>query len=300
MPEPDATAIASVRRFNRTVTQRVGALHDRYLSTGRSLGADRVLWEIGPDGCDVRTLRGRLELDSGYLSRILRTLEADGLVTVAPSATDARVKFATLTTTGRRERGRLDQRSDALAASFLTSLNEAQQDKLLAAMDEVERLLTAGLVRFDVVDPDSHQAKWCLEQYFAELAARFDAGFDPAASLPADGDHLRLPRGLFVLATLRAEPVGCGAMKFTAGEPAYLKRMWVAESVRGLGVGRRLLAELESLAAKHGAPGTRLETNRALVEAIAMYTSAGYVETEPFNDEPYAHHWFVKPRDSSR
>jgi ribosomal protein S18 acetylase RimI-like enzyme len=70
--------------------------------------------------------------------------------------------------------------------------------------------------------------------------------------------------------------------------------MWIAPSARGLGLGRRLLAELEEHARRRGARAVRLETNRALVEAIALYRSAGYVETEPFNDEPYADHWFEK------
>ncbi len=70
--------------------------------------------------------------------------------------------------------------------------------------------------------------------------------------------------------------------------------MWVAESVRGLGIGRRLLAELEALAARHASHVLRLETNRSLTEAIAMYRAAGYLEVDPFNDEPYAHHWFEK------
>jgi ribosomal protein S18 acetylase RimI-like enzyme len=70
--------------------------------------------------------------------------------------------------------------------------------------------------------------------------------------------------------------------------------MWVDSTTRGLGVGRRLLTELEACAASHGAGSVRLETNRTLVEAISLYRSAGYVEVAPFNDEPYAHHWFVK------
>ncbi len=75
--------------------------------------------------------------------------------------------------------------------------------------------------------------------------------------------------------------------------------MWVAESVRGLGIGRRLLCELEDHAARHGATTVRLETNRALVEAINLYRSAGYTEVAPFNDETYAHHWFEKKITSS-
>jgi DNA-binding MarR family transcriptional regulator len=78
--------VGQVRRFNRVVTQRVGALDDHFLSRDRPLGEARVLWEVGSDGCDVRELRSRLDLDSGYLSRLLRSLEAAGLVTVKRSA----------------------------------------------------------------------------------------------------------------------------------------------------------------------------------------------------------------------
>jgi ribosomal protein S18 acetylase RimI-like enzyme len=88
--------------------------------------------------------------------------------------------------------------------------------------------------------------------------------------------------------------VGCGAVKHHPGAPSELKRMWVAESARGLGIGRRLLGELERRAVRSGATKARLETNRALVEAIAMYRSAGYLEVPAFNDEPFAHHWFEK------
>src|SRR4051794_27009578 len=112
-------AVRTVRSFNRTVTQRVGALNDHYLARDRPLGAARLLWEIGPAGCDVRTLRSRLGLDSGYLSRLLRSLEASGLVTVGPSNGDKRIRRAILTRKGRAEVRLLDQRSDALARSML-------------------------------------------------------------------------------------------------------------------------------------------------------------------------------------
>ena len=105
---------------------------------------------------------------------------------------------------------------------------------------------------------------------------------------------MTLPAGLFLVATLHSEPVGCGALKFHPGAPAEIKRMWVASSVRGLGLGRRLLAELEARATAHGVRVLRLETNRALGEAIGLYLAAGYREVAAFNDEPYAHHWFEK------
>jgi ribosomal protein S18 acetylase RimI-like enzyme len=88
--------------------------------------------------------------------------------------------------------------------------------------------------------------------------------------------------------------MGCGAVKLHGSEPAEIKRMWVAPSARGLGLGRRILKELERYARAHGASVAHLETNRALDEAIALYRSAGYVEVARFNDEPYADHWFEK------
>src|SRR6516165_2506404 len=115
----DASMIRQVQRFNRTVTQRIGALDDAFLARGRPLGQDRVLWEIGPDGCDVRLLRSRLDLDSGYLSRLLRALEDDGLVAVGPSEADGRVRIARLTGAGVAERAVLDRRSDHAAPAIL-------------------------------------------------------------------------------------------------------------------------------------------------------------------------------------
>src|SRR3954453_5162957 len=112
--------IEQVRRFNRAVTQRVGALNDQYLARDRPLGEARVLWEIGQDGCEVRALRSRLELDSGHASRLRGALEAAGLVEVRPSAADGRVRAAQLTPAGRAERALLDERSDDVARSILT------------------------------------------------------------------------------------------------------------------------------------------------------------------------------------
>jgi len=287
-------AVSQVRSFNRLITQRVGALNDRYLARDRPLGEARLLWEIGVDGSDVRGLRSRLDLDSGYLSRLLRSLETAKLIRVEPREDDKRVRMVRLTPAGRAERDLLERRSDELARSFLEPLSEPLRRRLVAAMAEVERLLTAALVEIDVVDPAHRDAQLCIREYFAELGRRFDTGFDPASSTPVELHELRPPAGLFLVATLRSEPVGCGALKFHGDQPAELKRMWVAESARGLGIGRRLLDELERHAAAGGAGVIRLETNRTLTEAIGLYRSAGYREVEAFNDEPYAHHWFEK------
>jgi DNA-binding MarR family transcriptional regulator/predicted GNAT family N-acyltransferase len=273
--------IQQVRSFNRTVTERVGALQDAYLGRGRPLGANRVLWEIG-DGTDLRSLRATLSLDSGYLSRLIGALQREGLVQTAPGA-DKRVREVTLTASGRQERALLDERSDALARDLLAPLSAAQRSKLLEAMATVERLLTAGLVEIAVEDPESAGARYCLAEYYKELDARFDGGFDLGQSLPIDD-------ATFLVARLRGEPVGCGAIKLAE---SYIKRMWISPEARGLGLGRRMLHELEQLSRT---AVVRLETNKNLQEAISLYRASGYEEVAPFNAEPYAHHWFEKRR----
>src|SRR4029077_10601015 len=152
----------------------------------------------------------------------------------------------------------------------------------------------ASMIEVAPIDPAHPHARHCLREYFAELDRRFDTGFDPAQSISADDEEMRAPAGLFLVAMLKTKPIGSGALKFHDHAPAELKRMWVDESVRGLGVGRRLLSELEDQAAKRGVMTVRLETNKTLVEAISLYRSAGYTEVAAFNDEPYAHHWFEK------
>ncbi|MGN9779194.1 GNAT family N-acetyltransferase [Micromonospora sp. H33] len=290
----DAELVAAVRRFNRTVTQRVGALDEEYMARGRPLAQARLLWEIGPGGAEVAALRARLGLDSGHLSRLLRTLESDGLVTVGPADGDGRVRIATLTEAGRAEWTELDKRSDDLAWSILEPLSERRRGRLVAAMAEVERLLVGSMVVIEPCPPGDPRARACVRAYARDVARRFDEGFDPALSSPVRDEELVPPGGVFLLATLNAEPVGCGAVKLHRDAPAEIKRVWVADSVRGLGIGRRLLDELERYAADRGWTAVRLDTNRNLTEAIAMYRAAGYREIEPYNSERYAHHWFEK------
>lgn len=287
--------VERVRAFNRTVTQRVGALYQEYLGRSRPLGASRVLGEIDEDGTDTKSLRIRLDLDSGYLSRLLGGLEHEGLVSVGADPRDGRVRTVRLTPAGRAERRLLDETSSELARSILGPLSQTQRARLSSAMQVVERLLTASLVEVGAEDPTSPAAEFCLRSYAEELSTRFSDGSDPDKSISATADELTPPCGLFLLARLHDEPIGCGALKFVGNQSAEIKRMWVAGSARGLGIGRRILAELEGHAASHGASLVRLETNGALTEAIGLYRSAGFREVEPFNDEVYAHHWFEKP-----
>ncbi|HEY2651730.1 MAG TPA: MarR family winged helix-turn-helix transcriptional regulator, partial [Solirubrobacteraceae bacterium] len=212
-------ALAEVRRFNRVITERVGALNDRFLGRDRPLGAARLLWEIGPEGCEVRLLRARLGLDSGYLSRLLRSLEADRLVEVSASETDMRIRVARLTAAGRRERRTLDRRSDELAESLLAPLSPQQRERLLTAMRDVERLLSAPSVEISPVDPEHPDARYCLNEYVAELNRRSTRGFDPTVGATALPHEVRPPSGQFFVAYLHGEPIGCGAVKHHRNTP---------------------------------------------------------------------------------
>ena len=258
------------------------------------MGEARLLWEIGPAGAEIREIRRRLSLDSGYVSRVLRSLEEQGLVSVRPEPGDRRVRRVRLTKRGRTEHAELDRRSNVLARRILEPLSEKQRTALTTAMAQVERLLEASMVRISIEDPTTADARWCIGQYFAELDARFEKGFKPELSISADASELKPPAGALIIARLREQPVGCGALKIHRSKVTELKRMWIAPSVRGRGLGRRLLMELEQYARAQGTAVIRLETNRALSEAIALYRQSGYVEVDAFNDEPYAHHWFEK------
>jgi uroporphyrinogen-III synthase/ribosomal protein S18 acetylase RimI-like enzyme len=139
----------------------------------------------------------------------------------------------------------------------------------------------------------SADAQWLLAQYFAEIDDRFESGLDRDALLATPPEELSPPNGLFIAGRLGGRPVACGALKTVEPGVADVKRMWVGEAARGRGIGRRLLRRLVDEARAMGLRRVRLDTNRALTEAIALYRSEGFVEVPAFNDEPHAHHWFV-------
>ena len=287
-------AIQQVRRFNRLVTRRVGALDDSYLSRGRPLGEARLIFEIGLAGADARSLRAALGLDSGYLSRLLRALSAEGLIEVARGKGDARVKRVALTAKGRGELAAYERLSDELAGAILAPLAPPQRERLLAAMAEVERLMRAGAVVVGREPADAADAVWCLDAYYRELTRRFDAGFDPANGKPVGVEDMTPPRGWLFLARLDGRPVGCGALVRLSAKECEIKRMWTAPEARGLGVAKRLIAAIEAQAGEAGLTTLRLDTNRALKEAQALYRKLGFVEIARYNDNPYADHWFEK------
>jgi DNA-binding MarR family transcriptional regulator/GNAT superfamily N-acetyltransferase len=289
------TGIQQIRTFNRTVTRRLGVLNEKYLGRDRPLAESRLLFEIGRNGAPVRELRARLGLDSGFLSRMLRTLEHKGLAaTGRRSRDDGRVRFARLTRSGRAELRRLNALSDDLAQSMLTPLTGAQARRLVAAMSEVERLLRASSVEIAPATPRSPEAQRCLDQYFEELAGRFRGGYDRSLDGAAEMRDFLPPDGVLLLARLFGEPVGCGCLRTLEPRVGEIKRMWIVPGARGLGIGRRLLNELERLARRRRLRVIRLDTNESLKEALQLYRSSGYREIGRYNDNPYAHHWFEK------
>lgn len=283
-----------IRAFNRAVTQRVGALNESFLGRGRPLGQARLLYEIGEEGAVMKTLRERLSLDSGYLSRLVGALQEQGLISVTASRADLRAKQIRLSAKGQRELRAYNKKSDAYAVAVIAALSTSQRDRLVTAMGEVETLLQAAAVVIAPEPSTSAEAQWCLRQYFLELDERFEGGFDVSLSISASAQEIAPPKGQFLMARLDGEPIGCGALKMGGKRIGEIKRMWVAPSARGLGVSRRLLESLESHAKKSKMRVLRLETNRTLTEAQGLYRSAGYQQVKPFNDEPFAHHWFEK------
>lgn len=289
--------IEQVRRFNRVVARRIGVLDERFLGRGRPFGESRMLFEIGKKGIEVRELRARLGLDSGYTSRLLRALELEGLVKTTAAASDARVRHVSLTIKGKSEWDEIDRRSDGVAKSILAPLDETRRADLISAMRRIERLLRASAVTIAPEPADSVVARWCLQRYFDLLDERFEGGYDPANAQPADAHEFMPPEGVFLVARATGEPVGCGALKTAGPELGEIKRLWVAESARGLGIGQQLLDELESCARRIGHKRLRLDTNKSLTEAQALYQKNGYLEVPPFNDDPYPDHWFEKRLD---
>jgi len=281
-PDPHTAAL---RRFNRTYTQRIGALDDSFLGTGRPLNVSRLLFEIGPDGATVRDLRERLDLDSGYVTRLLRRLTDDGLVEVRPDPADRRRRAATLTAAGLESWRDLDRRSEELARRLVSPLTGRQRARLTDALATADLLVRAATIQLREVRPDDPAARAAARRYFDELERRFPDGFDPG-----EPDHA----GTFLLATSAGQPVAYGGVRPVTGDTGEVKRMWVDRAWRGAGLGGRMLRELEALARRLGHRRIVLDTNSTLVEAIAMYERSGYSRIARYNDNPYAEAWFEK------
>ena len=168
----DGEQVRQVRSFNRAVTLSVGALQASYLQRGRPLGEARLVFEIGADGAEVRALRMRLDLNSGYMIRMLQSLSSQGLVETRKDPGDRRLRRVALTRKGRGELQAYDRLSDRLAASTLQPLDARQRERLVGAMGEVERMLSAARATVDFEGPKSEAARRCLAFRGGEDAQR--------------------------------------------------------------------------------------------------------------------------------
>ena len=288
----DRQILDTVRRFNRIVTPRTGALDGSYLGRGRPLGLARLIFEIGPDGEDLLALRKRLNLDSGYISRQISKLAREGLVSIRQDENDRRRRRITLTPKGLAERAAYDALSDELAASFLSPLSTSQRKRLVDAIAVVERLLVASAATIGIEPEFGDDAQRCVAAYSRELNERFENGFDPGRGGYAS--PLANVESRMMIVRIEGTAVGCGALVDHGNGIGEIKRMWIAPEARGLGLSSRLLQALETQAIALGLMRLRLDTNRSLVEAQALYRKAGYRDIERYNDNSYADFWFEK------
>jgi DNA-binding MarR family transcriptional regulator/GNAT superfamily N-acetyltransferase len=283
--------VTALRRFNRYFTRRIGVLDDHYLGQNRPLGEARLLFEIG-DGASLRELRSRLGLDAGYLSRMAKALEAQGMVRLSAHQQDNRLRMIELTPAGRVEVKEQDRRAGVAAAGLLDGLSETQRAELTRAMATAQRLLRLAGITVDLVDGAAPDARACLDAYAADLDERFPEGFDK--------DDLVRPQevsghaGAFFVAYEERRPVGCGALRRLEPGVGEIRHVWVHPDARRLGLARRLLDALEQEASARHLTVVRLDTHAALTEAQAMYRACGYTDIPAYDDNVYASHWFEK------
>ncbi|QKZ19306.1 bifunctional helix-turn-helix transcriptional regulator/GNAT family N-acetyltransferase [Streptomyces chartreusis] len=290
--EPVSTDhVTAFRRFNRYFTRRIGVLDDHYLGQDRPLGEARLLFEIG-DGMSLRELRSRLGLDAGYLSRMAKALQAQGMVTLSAHPEDSRLRMIEPTAAGRVEVKEQNRRANLVAAGLLDGLSEPQRAELAGALATAQRLLRLASITVALVDGAAPDARACLDGYAADIDERFPEGFDK--------DDLVAPRevsgdaGAFFVAYEEDRPVGCGALRRLEPGVGEIRHVWVHPAARRLGLARRLLDALEQEAVARHLSVVRLDTHAALTEAQAMYRACGYTAIAAYDDNVYASHWFEK------
>lgn len=286
--------IARLRRFNRAVTREVGALDHSYLGRGRPLGAARVLQLVTEAGTDVAQIRDRLALDSGLLSRLLRSLEDEGLIETTISPADRRHRIARLTPKGASENAAYRDIGHQAAKATLTRAGRHGPD-LLAAMDLIATQLLQDQTEISDTDPDTPEALACLAAYYRLLSATIPDL--PAEKLPLplpDAALYRPPQGAFLIALSDGLPIGCVSLRPLEGPVAEVKRLWVHPDARGQGLARRLMTTLEARARALGYQRLKLDSNSALTDAITLYRRMGWTDCAPYTTFP-ADVWMEKP-----
>ena len=278
-----AERVAALRRFDRFYTDAVGALRSGLLDTPYNLTEARVLYELAHRGtASVTDLRRDLDVDAGYLSRILRRFTADGLAETAVSTEDARRREVRLTTQGRKAFGELNRLSDRRARRFLGELAPGDQVRLLSAMETVQSVLN-GRSRADVVvlrPPRPGDYGWVIRANAEVYADEYgwDGSYEALVSrIVSDYANNHDPkREAAWIAEVDGAPVGCVFCVRHDDTTAQLRLRLVEPSARGLGLGRRLVDECLRFARNAGYRRMRLWTNSVLTDARRIYERAGF------------------------
>ena len=287
---PLAQRIDRVRAFNRYYTRAIGVLDEGLLDSPYSLTEARVLWELAHRAPLTATTLGReLKLDAGYLSRLLRRFKEQGLVHARTSKQDARQQLLSLTPKGRRAFAPLDRRSHDQTATLLQSLDEARQQQLVGAMQQIQDALGDGGERrpWTLRPPRSGDIGWVIRRH-GELYAQeygWDWRFEAlVARICADFvQHFKPEREAAWIAEQDGQSIGCVFLVQAAPTVAQLRMLLVEPGARGQGVGDALVRQCEGHARARGFRKIRLWTNSVLTAARHIYEKSGYrlVKTEP-------------------
>lgn len=286
--------ISAVREFNRVYTNLIGLLRGSYLDSPYSLTEARVLFELAHGTeCEISALRSSLDIDAGYLSRILARLEGDGLITREKSAADARRRVIALTSRGREVFADLDQRSAAGIAGLLGRLTEPQQQRLTTAMGTIRDIVTAGPpAAFVLRAPRPGDLGWVIQRNGALYAQEYgwDASYEAlVAQIVADYAGRDDPGEAGWIAELDGSPVGCVFCMRKSESTAQLRLLLVEPRARGRGLGERLVAECLSFARQAGYTEIVLWTNDVLAAARRIYQRAGFELVDSGRHHSFGH-----------
>lgn len=280
--------IGAVREFNRFYTARLGLLRRRHLDGRFSLTESRILYEIGSNPkMTASTLCGTLELDAGYISRLLSSLTKRKLIRQAASGEDRREKLLTLTAVGEKAVARLDEQSTMQIRSILANVNAADREALVTSLTKARSILSGQqkspiqIVRLQAANDD---ALSILQEYYEAVHV---VQRDKPETIQKIIDT---PRSGIWLAYLADEVVGCVVLRKLATIPqaSECKRLYVRPSARGNRIADKLLDAQEAFARSQGVEWIYLDSYNDLKTAIALYEKRGYQRCERYNDNPQA------------